>query len=419
MASLFTSVPTDKVKNFIGRKIDSGEITLPITKDQFFSLFDICVQNNYFRFKEEFFRQKHGISMGSPLSPVLANIFMEFFESELMPAIPIQPTFYARYVDDVIIFWPDDQDFGTFFAHINNLVPSIKFSTEWEQNACIPFLDMRISRLTSGFSFGIYRKPTHSNQYIHYFSSQPDHVKRGSVFSLLLRAYRLCDQIYRDEEVNFIFESFRKVGFPTHILQEVHSKVKAQFYRKKPVLPESGTPDSPENKHKPTICLPHNNFIQQYAKPVFQANQFQLVNKADNTLKNSLVFNKPPLSEDRSAVAGVYSVPCVDCSSHYYGETGRGLSVRLNEHKCAVNRKDTNNAFYKHQKETFEKQGKAHDIDWEGAKMLHSSHNWNHRLIIESSLIKSFHNFNGMSSTLGIDNYSAKLVLDSIPNLQQ
>ena len=155
------------------------------------------------------------------------------------------------------------------------------------------------------------------------------------------------------------------------------------------------------------------------AKPVFQVNQFQLVNKADNTLKKSLVSNKPPLSEDRSAVPGIYSVSCVDCSSHYYVETGRSLTVRLSEHKYAVNRKDPNNAFYKHQKDTFEKQGKAHNIDWEGAKMLHSSHNWNHRLVIESSLIKSFQNFNGMSSTLGIDNYSAKLVVDSIPNLQQ
>ena len=116
---------------------------------------------------------------------------------------------------------------------------------------------------------------------------------------------------------------------------------------------------------------------------------------------------------------GIYRVPCSDCSSSYFGETGRSLNVRLNEHKYAVSRSDTNNAFYKHQKDTFENNGVAHNINWEGAKLMHTSFNWHNRLVIESSLLKCFPNFNNMKSTLGIDQYSAKLVVDSIPNLQK
>ena len=71
---------------------------------------------------------------------------------------------------------------------------------------------------------------------------------------------------------------------------------------------------------------------------------------------------------------------------------------------------------YRHEKETFEK-GYKHNIDWEGAKLIHSSFDWCNRLVIESSFIKTLPNFNGMKSTLGIDHYSAKLVLDSISNL--
>ena len=357
--------------------------------------------------------------MGSPLSPVLANLFMEFFESELLTTLPFRPPFWARYVDDVIIFWPDGEDFQDFFTRLNELVPTIKFTTEWEQNDVLPFLDLKVHRLNSGFSFAIYRKPTHSNQYIHYFSCQPEHVKRGSVFSLLLRAYRVCDQVHRQKEINFVFQAFLKVGFPMHILNQVHSKVKRKFFvveGTSVVNATSGSTGS-EETHKPTISLPHNRFISQVIKPVFHANDFRVVNKANNTLKSTLVNNKPPRDTDIGLAPGVYRIPCKNCPSSYFGETGRGFNVRLGEHRSAVIRRDVNNAVYKHKVETMEKFGDPHQIDWEGSKLLHINHNWNHRLAVESSLIKSFDNFNGMKSTMGIDHFSAQMVLQSISKL--
>ena len=64
--------------------------------------------------------------------------------------------------------------------------------------------------------------------------------------------------------------------------------------------------------------------------------------------------------------------------------------------------------------ETLDKEGVMHQIDWDGAKLLHINHNWYNRLVTESSYIKYFPNFNSMKSTLGIDSFSAKLLLDSI-----
>ena len=58
-----------------------------------------------------------------------------------------------------------------------------------------------------------------------------------------------------------------------------------------------------------------------------------------------------------------------------------------------------------------------HSIDWENSRIVHPSSNWYVRLVIESSLIKTLPNFNGMKSTLGIDHFSAKLVRESLPNL--
>ena len=129
--------------------------------------------------------------MGSPLSPVLANLYMEYYETELLPTISPQPLLWLRYVDDVIAMWPENSDFPEFFQKVNALAPSIKFTVEWEEEDSIPFLDTRIRRLSSGFTFSIYRKPTHSHQYIHWFSWHNEQVKRSALFSLLLSSDRI------------------------------------------------------------------------------------------------------------------------------------------------------------------------------------------------------------------------------------
>ena len=196
---------------------------------------------------------------------------------------------FAKFKANIVLLFR----FGASFFQPKAFFMWIKFTTEWEQNDVLPFLDMKVHRLNSGFSFAIYRKPTHSNQYIHYFSCQPEHVKRGSVFSLLLRAYRVCDQVHCQKEINFVFQAFLKVGFPMHILNQVHSKVKRKFFvveGTSRVNTTSGSAGS-EEVHKPTISLPHNRFISQVIKPVFHANDFRVVSKANNTLKSTLVKN--------------------------------------------------------------------------------------------------------------------------------
>ena len=104
-------------------------------------------------------------------------------------------------------------------------------------------------------------------------------------------------------------------------------------------------------------------------------------------------------------------MPCSDCDLVYFGETGREFGVRLREHKDAVRRGNNNNACFKH---SFEGN---HNIDWGNSGILFKSDNWYERLIVESAYISTKPNFNNMRSTLGIDNFSAKIVLNSLPKI--
>ena len=41
------------------------------------SLLEICLRNTYFLLQSKYYEQMHGVAMGSPISPFVANLFME------------------------------------------------------------------------------------------------------------------------------------------------------------------------------------------------------------------------------------------------------------------------------------------------------------------------------------------------------
>ena len=67
--------------------------------------------------------------MGSPLSPIVANIFMEKFEEEALATVPHAPGLWKRYVDDTFVI-QEEKHSNEFFQHINSLEDNTKFTAE-------------------------------------------------------------------------------------------------------------------------------------------------------------------------------------------------------------------------------------------------------------------------------------------------
>ena len=175
--------------------------------------------------------------MGSPLACILANIFMEFFESELVNRLPLKPAFWRRYVDDIICIWQHDiESFQPFLDWLNRLSPSIKLSVEWEVLdedlgiAKLPFLDVLIHRSSSSVNFSVYRKPSHCHMYIHYFSHHAPSVKKGVLSSLYLRALRVSSPGFLDAELDTLWVAFKKLGYPDSFIKGALSAAKTKFF---------------------------------------------------------------------------------------------------------------------------------------------------------------------------------------------
>ena len=85
--------------------------------------------------------------MGSPLSPVIANFFMEDFEKKATEQATHKSVRWFRYVDDTFVIWPPGQEKLTeFLNHLNGLHNKIQFTMETEEEGHLPFLVIDIYR---------------------------------------------------------------------------------------------------------------------------------------------------------------------------------------------------------------------------------------------------------------------------------
>lgn len=65
-------------------------------------------------------KQTKSASMVSFFSPVIANLYMSYFEKRALNNVKTKPTLSKRYVDDDFTFWPPEQ-LQKFLTYLNNL----------------------------------------------------------------------------------------------------------------------------------------------------------------------------------------------------------------------------------------------------------------------------------------------------------
>ena len=84
MVSLFTAIPVDKACYYLKKKLEDDSSPHSRTKldieDHISSLLNFVLSNNCFMFDDKIYRQIHSCTMGSPVSPVVANLCMEEIE---------------------------------------------------------------------------------------------------------------------------------------------------------------------------------------------------------------------------------------------------------------------------------------------------------------------------------------------------
>ena len=81
--------------------------------------------------------------MGSPLGPLIANVFMCHLE-ETLTRDGLMPHLYKRYVDDTLARMPSADAATEFLSTLNGLHPSLSFTMELPVDNKIPFIGIEI-----------------------------------------------------------------------------------------------------------------------------------------------------------------------------------------------------------------------------------------------------------------------------------
>ena len=325
--------------------------------------------------------------MGSPLSPVVANIFMEDFENTAIATADHHPRVWFRYVDDTFVVWQHGRaKLDDFLLHINDLHHRIQFTMEIENNNSIPFLDVLVERSTNCLSTNIYRKPTHTDLYLNFRSNHHPKTKFGIVSSLKTRAHRICDDQEKvNSESDNLQNIFLSLGYPPNRISNILSKVPN-------TINASVSTSEVISDDKKTLVLPYIPGLSEKISNSCKHLNVRITFSSSNTLRSSLSRVKsvvPPL--DRTGV--IYSIPC-SCGRPYIGETGRSLQVRITEHKRAVRIGDPKNAISIHANST------GHAIDWNNSEVLSYEKSLSRRKFKEAAIIhRTANNINTVSGS--------------------
>ena len=162
--------------------------------------------------------------MGSPISPLIANIFMEEFDVKALSSTP-PPSLWLRFVDDTCVINKAEHS-EALLQHINSLDPHIQFTVEPAQQGSLPFLDTLVTiEQDNTFNTSVYRKPTHTDQYLHWDSNHHITAKQ-SVFNTLAHRAKVVssspDKLER--ELQHIKTALQQCQFPDWALNQWHHK---------------------------------------------------------------------------------------------------------------------------------------------------------------------------------------------------
>jgi hypothetical protein len=125
VSSLFTNVPVDETIELLANKAFENnwfnkEYKLRITKTNLIKLLKLATKHQLFQFNGKLYEQVDGVAMGSPLGPLMANVFMCSLEEKLSKSNKL-PSVYNRFVDDTLTT-QSNLDSATSFCQLSTTV---------------------------------------------------------------------------------------------------------------------------------------------------------------------------------------------------------------------------------------------------------------------------------------------------------
>ena len=361
----------------------------------------VQTEDAHFALNNEIYLQVDGVTMGSPLGPVLANIFMVELKRNIIPPLSNDILLWKRYVDDTICFIKLTS-INKVLEILNSYHINIKFTIEIESENKISFLDVLLIRSNSLISTKVYRKNTNTDIYINWKSFAPNNWKWEKLKTLVTRVFNICStDEYLKEELELIRKIFhRRNNYPLWVINKVIDDAKK--------IPSANGKDSINNEKIRRVMLPYQGdkgsnllkSMKRYVSKLLPEHTKLEITFTGKKLNSCFSIKDKTKFEHQHDL--VYYVNCTEssCRDNYVGETGRRIIERIKDHSG----RDHASHMVKHNIET------SHtDVNTANLKIndMNFSNNKRKRKIAESLWIKD------LRPTLNVQEKSIPLKLSN------
>ena len=274
--------------------------------------------------------------MWSPISPIVANLYMEDFEIKAIDTAGYPPRIWKRYVDDTFVTI-DSSKKGKFLEHINKMDPHIHFTTEDARtDGSLPFLDtLLMPQSANSLITSVYRKPIHTDLYLQWDSHHHLEAKFSVIKTLKHRAKTVFsnNQLLKEEE-DYLIQALKRCNYPVLALN------RANINQKKTNRPYQDSSNIRNNTgfnhNKPFMVVPCVKGMSESCKNICRKQCIEMHFKEGSTIKELLVH--PKVTDAILQKSGmIYRYKCgrVDCEEAYIRQSGRTFAEKFREHMSA------------------------------------------------------------------------------------
>ena len=366
--NLLTKVPTHEALAVVRNKRIADPLLeertcVPI--DDLMEMLTFCVGTTYFGTGSDIYRQEEGLAMGSPLSPVLATIYIEHFEEIALGSTSLKPSMLLRYEDDIFVLRSHQEHVKKLLDHVNSIRPYIQFTMEKEQDNKLPFFDVLVTRIEQGFRSSVYLNPTFTGYYFNFNSHLLYNVKKGIVRCLQHRSKTISsDTNAYQEEIISLRHNLHHNNNPERIT---------------PVPRNLEWRIEDKTRKLTTVCLPYVKGLGERIQRICSPYDIRAIFTSGSTLRRYLLRVKPP-TEFNMIKNYVYSIPC-SCGKVYQDETCRPLKIRLEEHRKAV----VQDQIEKSSMADHIWKEKGNHLPWDKVEIIDREEHWRIRRLKESA----------------------------------
>ena len=300
---------------------------LKVTKRELKQLFNFATSGTHFIFNGSFYDQIDGVSMGSPLGPVLANLIMGYNEKKWLQEFDKgKILMYKLYIDDIFCMFGNEKDAENFFEFLNcqqkvkNLLlkkKAIKFC-----HFLIFLSKMKEISLFQHQFIGLFTK---------FNSFTPISYKIGLVRGLMYRAFKISSSyIIFHNELEKVKILLQKNIYPKSVIDN-----QIKTFLDKPFTVDSGT--TSEKQKTLHYSLPYIRHFSHVTKKKLK----HICERFCKDIDICIAFSPLKLSSFSSCKDilpkslhsyAANQFTCAGCKACYIGETKRHLNTRIEEH---------------------------------------------------------------------------------------